>query len=402
MYDTGKDTGLILLSYNEIGLKKDNRWYFEKKLLENIRLMTGHLTLHKIENLHKKFLLEYEPEHEDQAIRHLQKIYGIHRLHKAFIFGLDHEIQFEASLLAQLSQFLARNSRSRLSFKVETKRINKNYPMTSVDFSSQLGGKILDHFPELNVDIHRPELTIYCEIYGDFMLFAMDEYPGPGGLPSGTGGHALLLISGGIDSPVAGWLTAKRGLKISGIHFLSPPHTSPLLPQKIQQLCEQLAVYQNKSMDLYLVSITPFIQKMMQYAPREYLTIFQRRIMLRLAARQAKIIAAHALITGDNLGQVASQTIENIAAQENATEGITIIRPLITYEKNQIIQIARQIETYLISIQPIEDCCALFVPRHPILRAYPKIIRDYEPLVIDEAMIQSALDSIEKIEIRLD
>jgi len=393
---------LILLSYNEIGLKKDNRWYFEKKLMENIRRMTAHLGLKRIENLHKKFLLEYPPEFEDQAIVYLQRIYGIHRLHKAFLFGLDQNEAFEDELFRQMELFLARRSKANQSFKVETKRINKNFPRTSVDFSSDLGGRILDRFPGLKVDIHQPDFTVYCEIYSEFMVFAMEEYPGPGGLPSGTGGEGLLLISGGIDSPVAGWLTAKRGLRINAIHFLSPPHTSPLLPQKIRQLCEQLALYQNKSMDLYLVSITPFIVTMMQQAPREYLTLFQRRVMLRLAARQAKSIGAHALITGDNLGQVASQTIENIAAQEGASEGLPIIRPLITYEKYQIIQIARQIETYPISIQPIEDCCSLFVPRHPVLRAYPKIIRDYDPLVCDETMIQTALESIEKIEIRLD
>ncbi len=398
---------MILLSYNEIGLKKDNRWYFEKKLIQNIRQRTEHLGLKKIENLHKKFLLEYTEENETEALRILSKIFGIHRLQQAEIFPLEGIDSLEAfdrlkkAAIPRIENWRRAHPRQAHSFRVSTKRINKNYPMFSTFFSAELGGWIVEHIQDLIVDLHTPDFIVNCEIHKGFLLCALETVEGPGGLPTGTSGKALLMLSGGIDSPVAGWCMAKRGLTIGAVHFHTPPFTSLQLLEKIKRLGEVLADYQNKKITIFFVNITTLMQKIRQVAPPEYTIIFQRRAMLFLAQEIAQKFGFQALISGDNLGQVASQTLENLCVQDQIVQKIPIFRPLIANEKYHTVALARQIGSFNISIEPIEDCCALFVPRHPVIKAQIQTINQFEPEILTQELIDSVLQAMEIVKLEL-
>jgi len=374
---------LILLSYSEIGLKKDNRYYFEKRLLDNIRSKTKEADLKNIINLHKKYLLDYE--NEDLAISLLQNIFGIHKIRKCKIFDLEDRESFERNLLKDIEN--KRASRKIKTFGVTTKRINKRYPQTSMDFSKDIGSLIYEYFGDLQVDLKNPDLWVYCEIEKKFLIYYIDEFDGLGGLPVGTGGKALLLLSGGIDSPVAGFLMQKRGVILEVIHFHSPPYTSEQLKIKIEKIAKQLAYFQNNKIKLYFVDIAKYLRLINKYGNRDYNVLHQRRLMMKVAEKIAVEYNLDALITGDNLGQVASQTIKNILAVNSIINKTIIFRPLIAYEKNDIIKLSKKIGIYDISIEPLEDCCTLFVPKHPVTKANVNIIEDFEEKIDFDSIV---------------
>jgi len=388
---------LLLVNYNEIGLKKSNRRYFENKLLDQVFQRTGHYGLKKVKNLHKKYLLTYD--NEDKALRELKNIFGIHKIRLVKTFPLDDREALIYSLIEDLRKS-TQNQEKTITYGVFSKRINKKYELNSIEFSREVGDKIGEAFPHWKVDLTEPDIKVECEIEREYLIGGFQCEDGLGGLPYNSGGRALLLLSGGLDSPVAGWLMAKRGLAVDGIHFHAPPFTSPMLTLKIEKLAKRLAYYQNFQMNLYMVNIAEILKVLSQKVPKDYNVVMQRRIMFKIASRIAQENGYQALITGDNLGQVASQTVYNMAAVNQALEDIPVFRPLIAYEKNETIKIARKIDTFFTSIEPLEDCCTVFVAKHPVTKANLKSIRIYENRLQSDDLIQDALNQIfiQKIE----
>lgn len=286
-------------------------------------------------------------------------------------YSLGVQTNFEISEIEKVARELVSMevNTGKRTFKVETRRANKRFPMTSQELNAYLGEKILDAFPELKVDVHTPDFKIGVEVRNEGVLVFGDKIPGPGGLPVGVSGSALLLLSGGIDSPVAGWYALKRGITLHAIHFASPPYTGEKAFEKVLDLAKALTKYNGgRDMLLYRVHFTK-LQLAIHRNVRESLSlVIQRRAMMRIATKIAKEHGYKAIVTGENLGQVASQTIENLHTIGSATD-ILVLRPLTGFDKIETIQIAKKIETFEISIQPYEDCCTVFVPQQPATKA---------------------------------
>ena len=282
------------------------------------------------------------------------------------------------------------------TFKVYTRRAKKSYPVNSMEVSAQLGGLILDAFPEASVDVHNPQMTLSVEIRDKIYVYS-ETIPGPGGMPVGTNGKSMLLLSGGIDSPVAGYMIAKRGVKIDAVYFHAPPYTSERAKQKVVDLAKLVARYSGP-IRLHVVNFTDIQLYIYDQCPHEELTIIMRRYMMRIAEMLAEKNGALGLITGESIGQVASQTIPSLNATNEVCK-MPVFRPVIGFDKNEIIERAVQIGTFETSIQPYEDCCTIFVAKHPVTKPNVKIIRSSERKlegVIDD-MIQRALDTVETI-----
>ncbi len=383
---------IFLISYSEIGLKGENRPFFEKILVKNIKRSLNKFNNLTVERTHGRIYVKVEGN-ADEVTDRLSKVFGIAHICPALTTELDLE-QINTTALELLKEY---ENYSGKTFKVETRRANKSFPYTSPETSKLVGGYILTNTDDgLKVDVKTPEILINIEIREKVYVY-LEKNPGLRGLPIGVSGKALLLLSGGIDSPVAGWMTMKRGVEISAIYYHSFPFTSDRAKEKVIDLCRILSEYSG-SLKLFVVDFTDVLKVLNKDIPSKYLTISMRRMMIKIAEKVAIEEGALSLITGESIGQVASQTLESIAASDAATS-LPIIRPLITFDKEEIIDISNKIGTYNISTRPYEDCCTVFVPKHPKTRPSLDEVKLAEKNLDYEKLVENALNRIEIINI---
>jgi len=351
---------IILAKLGEIALKGQNKHVFEQMLVSNIKRRIK--SLGKFSYTRAQSTIYVEPLEDScdvgEALNRMQKIFGIASLSLA----LEVEKNFN-DIASKAAQYLKDELDFARTFKVSAKRADKSFHMNSPEICAELGGYILQKFPHLKVDVNNPDVNIMVEIREKHAYIHSSKLDGAGGMPVGSSGEALLLLSGGIDSPVAGYMMAKRGIHISAIHYVSPPYTSERARIKVERLCEKMADYCG-NIRFYCVPFTEIQEKIKQHCPEELFTVIMRRLMMEIAQMIAAKNNLLALITGESVGQVASQTLMAINCTDAVCK-IPVFRPLIGMDKTEIIEIARKIDTYDISIEPYEDCCTVFTPRHP-------------------------------------
>jgi len=384
---------LILVRYEEIFLKRSNRNVFENRLIKNIKQRLDNMGDIRVTCSQSRIYVESGDEDFDlaEAVERLKKVFGIASMSIVSRVPTDYEA-IKASAVGIVADLLSRYGYK--TFKVETKRADKSFPMNSPQISADVGAHILRNFPRLKVDVKNPDFVLYIEVRESTYLYS-EIIPAAKGLPTGTGGRAALLLSGGIDSPVAGWMIAKRGVEVDAVYFHSPPYTSERAREKVVRLCEILSEW-TMGMRLYVVPFTEIQMAIHQKCPQEYLTIIMRRYMMKIAEQIALNNGALALITGEAIGQVASQTMESLLVTNSAVT-LPVYRPLIGMDKNEVVNLARHIGTYDTSILPYEDCCTLFVARHPATRPSLEKTLDYESVLDEEQMIARALEQAEMI-----
>ncbi|MBI3287763.1 MAG: tRNA 4-thiouridine(8) synthase ThiI [Chloroflexi bacterium] len=371
-----------IIHYGELALKGKNRPAFEKQLRRNIRRALGGLTA-EIERSHGRFLLRWEGDTPWSEVRsRLEVVFGTAYFAPARVVDLD---------LQQLKRAVAElaGERSFSSFRIRTRRAEKRFLLTSQETDRDLGAWVQTMTPA-RVDLTHPEVTFYVEVLPGRAVLYAEKIPGPGGLPVGASGRVVSLVSGGIDSPVAAWLLMKRGCRAVILHFHSYPFTSLASQEKVLELTQLLNAYQFSSR-LYLVPFADAQREILVSAPEPYRVILYRRLMLRMAQAIAHRERAKALVTGDNLGQVASQTLINLATSEAAVS-LPVLRPLIGMDKQEIVALAQRLGTYEVSIRPHDDCCQLFMPRHPATRASPAEIDSAEGTLDMEALVRRGLN----------
>lgn len=387
---------VILVRYGEIILKGLNRPVFEDKLMANIKK-----SLHgfgKIDVMRSQARIYIEPQEDsfdfNEAVQRLVKVFGIVSVSIVQKIKTDFEEIKKLSLDMVMERVdgLAHETNGSISFKVEAKRGDKHFPMKSPEICAELGGYLLDNIPQLRVDVHNPDFILYVEVRESSYVYC-DIISSNGGLPIGTNGKAALLLSGGIDSPVAGWMMAKRGMELEAVHFYSYPYTSERAKDKVIDLTRILARYCYR-IKLHIVPFTELQLEINDKCPEELLTIIMRRVMMKIAERIAVRNGALALITGESLGQVASQTLHALAVT-NAVVKMPVFRPLIGMDKNEVIEIARKIETFETSILPYEDCCTVFVAKHPKTRPVSAEVEKCEEVLQIEEMIEKAINDTE-------
>jgi len=383
----------FLIKYGEIGIKGKNRYLFEDALVRQIELALkeaeGKFVVSKEQGrIYVNAEGEYDYEETVSALKRVFGIVGICPMLQTEDTGFEDLAKVTVDYLAQL--YPEHNQ----TFKVDSRRARKNYPMDSMTLSSELGSRILDAFPEMKVDVHHPQLHLYVEVRRMIYLYS-ETIPGCGGMPVGTNGKAMLLLSGGIDSPVAGWMIAKRGVEIEATYFHAPPYTSERAKQKVVDLAKLVARYAGP-IKLHIVNFTDIQLSIYDKCPHEELTIIMRRYMMRIAEQIARESGALGLVTGESIGQVASQTIQSLYTT-NEVCTMPVFRPLIGFDKQDIIQVARKINTYETSIQPFEDCCTIFVAKHPVTKPSLKVIRKSEENLKEkiEGLVQTAIEGRE-------
>ena len=384
--NNGDDKGMkeiILVKYGEMALKGLNKRTFEDVLVKNIKRRLKDLGKTNITRAQSTIFIDpYEEKYDtDEAVDRLKKVFGIAALGRAAVC----EKQFDDIKRVSL-EYLEEALSYASTFKVTAKRADKSFPMKSPEICRELGGALLSRFDNLKVDVNNPEVTVTVEIRDSKAYVHGENIKGAGGLPVGTSGHAMLLLSGGIDSPVAGYMLAKRGVHISAVHYVSPPYTSERARLKVEQLCERLTDYCG-SIAFFCVPFTEIQEAIKNHCPEEFFTIIMRRLMMEIAQRISEREKCLALITGESVGQVASQTMNAIACTD-AVCRIPVFRPLIGMDKTEIVETARKIDTFDISIQPYEDCCTVFTPRHPKVR----------PLLSDVENAQNGFDFSELVD----
>lgn len=379
----------IIVRYCEIHLKGKNRGYFEKLLQTNIQNALSGIS-HKLKVMHSRYLIEnYNDDEYNLIVEKLKKVAGVHTISPAMVVDSDYgaikEVAFELC-----------KDRSG-TFKVETNRADKTFPLDSMSVSRNLGGDILENFPNLKVDVKNPSFVVNVDIREDGKTFVYNEIIRClSGMPVGSAGRGLLLISGGIDSPVAGYLTCKRGMKVDCLHFHSFPYTGEAAKQKVIDLTKRIGDF-NGGINLYIVSFTHIQEAIHKNCPEEFMITLMRRFMMRIAERLAKRLGDQAIITGESLGQVASQTIESITSSNSVVENLPVLRPLIMFDKLDIIEISKKIDTYDISVLPYEDCCTVFLPKFPAIKPNLEKVIQAESRLNVEDLIAEALDNIERI-----
>ncbi|MBQ5382369.1 MAG: tRNA 4-thiouridine(8) synthase ThiI [Ruminococcus sp.] len=386
---------IILIKDGEIVLKGLNRRQFEDVLKKNIRIALHELG--KFEITSAQSTITVKPLSEDidldEACDRVGRVFGIVSYSRA---ALCEEKSME-SVLATAPVYLEKQLRKAKTFKVEAKRSDKKFPLKSPEISRELGGVLLSKFPHLRVDVHHPDVTVTVEIRDYAAYVRADAIRGTGGIPVGTGGKAAVLISGGIDSPVAAYMMAKRGLKLTAIHFASPPYTSQRAEEKVVRLLQKVSRYATP-MTMYTVPFTEIQEKLRDDCPEELFTIIMRRLMMQMAERIAKDNGCAALITGESLGQVASQTIGALGCTDEATD-MVVFRPLIGMDKQEIIDISYKIDTYETSIEPYEDCCTVFTPKHPRTKPILKFVKAAQEQAGFEPLIEKALQNLKVTQI---
>lgn len=381
---------LILAKYGEIALKGLNKNTFEDMLIKNMRRRLKSLGNFEFDRQQSTIYVDSNDENADfdAALEKLKTVFGIAALCKAAVLEKDFEKICEGTY-----EYLADTLEYARTFKVEAKRADKRFPMKSPEICAELGGRILEKFPHLKVDVKNPEITVTVEIRDTNAYVHAVRIPGAGGLPVGSSGKAMLLVSGGIDSPVAGYMMAKRGIHISAVHFVSPPYTSERARIKVEQLCEKLTSYCG-NIAFFCVPFTEIQEAIKDNCPEEYFTIIMRRLMMEIAQRLSEKDDCLALITGESVGQVASQTLKAIACTD-AVCRMPVFRPLIGMDKTEIIEISRKIDTFDISIQPYEDCCTVFTPRHPKTKPTIEEIENAQNSFDFTKMVEKAVEETE-------
>ncbi|RKI66264.1 tRNA 4-thiouridine(8) synthase ThiI [bacterium 1xD42-67] len=385
---------MILLKLGEMVLKGLNRRSFEDKLQANIyRRLNG---LGQFRVYTRQSTTYVEPMtgdcDMDGAWEALTKVFGVVGLSRARACEKDKD-----AILAAAREYLDDRLSAARTFKVETKRADKTFPMTSIQLSQYVGGELDELYPDLKVDVHHPELTVHIEIRDYAAFVHADPEPGAGGLPVGINGRAVSLLSGGIDSPVASWMIAKRGVALEMVHFFSYPYTSNEAKEKVLDLARLLTPWCGR-LTVHVVPFTAIQEELRRSCPQELFTLVMRRFMMRISARVAQRCGAKALVTGECLGQVASQTMEAMAVT-GAVADLPILRPVVGMDKEDIVRIARKIGTFDTSILPYEDCCTVFTPRHPRLRPTLAEVEHAEQDLDIERMVQEAVDGIERIQV---
>ncbi len=385
---------IILLKQGEIVLKGLNRRIFEDKLVANVRRRMAHIGNFRIYAAQSTVYVEPLDDGADMdaAFEAAKQIFGFVAIVRAAACPKDPDAIFETA-----RTYLAEDLAGARSFKVESKRSDKAYPMTSIQVSQYVGGLLAEAFPDVRVDVHDPELTVHVEIRENAAYVHSVPTLGAGGMPVGSCGSAVSMLSGGIDSPVSTWMTAKRGVQIVPVHFFSFPYTSELAKQKVIDLARILAPWCGR-MTLQIVPFTHIQEEIRDHCPEEYFTVIMRRFMTRISERIALMNGCGAIVTGESLGQVASQTMQAMAVTQEPVR-LPVLRPLVCMDKREIIEIARKIDTFETSILPYEDCCTVFTPRHPRTRPRLEDVLEAEkPLDID-ALVEEAVTNIERISI---
>ena len=383
---------IILCKLGEIVLKGLNRHSFEMKLMSNIRRRTQRYGKFKIYS--RQSTIYVEPAEEtcdlDAAYDACKKVFGIIAIARAVPCAKEKEAIFNTA-----KEYLAPALLAAKSFKVESKRSDKSFPMGSIQLSQWVGGALHDAFPHLTVDVHTPELTVYLEVREDAAYVHGPAEAAAGGLPIGMGGHAVSLLSGGIDSPVSSYMIAKRGVQLELLHFASPPYTSEQAREKVLQLAQELTVWCGR-LTVHVVPFTEIQEEIRRKCPEDHFTLIMRRFMMRLGDRLAHELACKAIVTGESLGQVASQTIQALVVSDDVST-LPVLRPLIGMDKEEIVRVARHVGTFDTSILPYEDCCTVFTPRHPKTKPDLEEVREYEAALDIDALCDKALAGREMI-----
>lgn len=386
----------FLIKYGEIGVKGKNRFIFEDALVRQIKFslkdVEGEFDVRRADGrIYVNALSDYD---YDEVIESLTRVFGI--------VGICPVVQIEDNgfddLANQVINYLDKAYKNKnFTFKVNARRTRKNYPMNSMEINMELGGRILDAFPEMKVDVHKPEVLLQVEIRGDVINIYSIEVPGPGGMPIGTAGKAMLLLSGGIDSPVAGYMVAKRGVQIEATYFHAPPYTSERAKQKVIDLAKIVSKYSGP-ITLNVVNFTDIQMAIYEKCPHDELTIIMRRYMMKIAEDLGKSSGCQGLVTGESIGQVASQTMASLYCT-NEVCTMPVFRPVIGFDKQEIIDISEKIGSYETSIQPFEDCCTIFVAKHPVTKPNLNVIKQHETNLdgVIEELYKTAIETTEKI-----
>ena len=385
----------FLIKYGEIGIKGKNRYMFEDALVRQIRFalrgVDGNFLVHKC---HGRVYVDCEGEYDyEETVESLKRVFGIVGICPVVRTAVAEIGQLKKDVVSYMEQMYPDK---KLTFKVEARRANKRYPMNSMEINCELGEAILEAFPETKVDVHDPDVKLNVEIREEVYIYS-EIIPGPGGMPVGTNGSAMLLLSGGIDSPVAGYMIAKRGVELEAVYFHAPPYTSERAKEKVVDLARLVSKYAGP-IKLHVVNFTDIQLYIYEKCPHEELTIIMRRYMMRIAEQFAKKDGCLGLITGESIGQVASQTMQSLAAT-NAVCTLPVYRPLIGFDKREIVEISEKIDTYEVSIQPFEDCCTIFVAKHPVTKPSVERMEKSELNLtekIDE-LVKTAVDTAEII-----
>ena len=383
---------IILCKLGEIVLKGLNRHSFEMKLMSNIRRRTQRYGKFKIYSRQSTIYVEPVEETCDlnAAYDACKKVFGIIAIARAVPCAKEKEVIF-----ATAKEYLGPALLAAKSFKVESKRSDKSFPLGSIQLSQWVGGALHDAFLHLTVDVHTPELTVYLEVREDAAYVHGPAEAAAGGLPIGMGGHAVSLLSGGIDSPVSSYMIAKRGVQLELLHFASPPYTSEQAREKVLQLAQELTVWCGR-LTVHVVPFTEIQEEIRRKCPEDHFTLIMRRFMMRLGDRLAHELACKAIVTGESLGQVASQTIQALVVSDDVAT-LPVLRPLIGMDKEEIVRIARHVGTFDTSILPYEDCCTVFTPRHPKTKPNLEEVREYEAALDIDALCDKALAGREMI-----
>lgn len=386
---------VLLVRYAEIHLKGLNRPFFEKLLVDRIKQALNPVHGNVEREQGRIFVYGVPEERIDECVNRLRLVFGIHSISIACCVEKDWEA-LKAAAIAETRTFA--ETAEVPTFKCFARRSDKRFPMTSEEICRELGHELLEAYPNLKVDVHRPNLPVTVEIRQNNAFVYTAEVPGAGGMPVGSNGKAMLLISGGIDSPVAGYMIAKRGVMLDAVHFYSYPYTSERARDKVVELTKLVARYAGR-INLYLVPFTDIQMTIYDKCPSTETTVLMRRLMMKIAERIAKDTGSLALITGESIGQVASQTIESLCVTDDAVQ-MPVFRPLIGFDKEEIIEKAQKIGTFETSILPYEDCCTVFVPKHPVTKPKVDRLRESEALVDFEPLIEKAIAETEKMDIR--
>ena len=387
---------MILCKLGEVVLKGLNRRSFEDKLISNLRRRVSKSGNYRVYS--KQSTIYVEPVDNacdlDAAFAACRQVFGVIAVSRALPCAKDVQ-----AIIDTAKAYLRDELSTARSFKVESKRADKTFPLTSIQLSQQVGGALHQAFPNLEVNVHDPELTVFLEIRDDAAFVHGPAVPGAGGLPLGMGGTAVTLLSGGIDSPVSSWMMAKRGVTLEPVHFFSPPYTSEAAKEKVIKLARELTPWCGR-MRLQIVPFTEIQEEIRRKVPEDFFTLIMRRFMMRIAQKCADEAHAKSIVTGECLGQVASQTMEALRCTEDVVD-LPVLRPLIGMDKEEIVRLSRKIGTFDTSILPYEDCCTVFTPRHPKTKPHLDEVREVEAALDIDALCQRAMDGREFVRIKL-
>ena len=387
----------FLIKYGEIGIKGKNRYLFEDALVRQIRYalknVEGEFLVHKC---HGRVYVDCEGAYDyEETVESLKKVFGIVGICPVVRKSVKEIGELKKDVISYMGEMYPEGN---LTFKVEARRANKRYPMNSMEINCELGEAVLDAYPRMKVDVHLPDVRLNVEIREEVYIYS-EIIPGPGGMPVGTNGSAMLLLSGGIDSPVAGYMIAKRGVELEAVYFHAPPYTSERAKEKVVDLARLVSVYAGP-IKLHVVNFTDIQLAIYEKCPHDELTIIMRRYMMRIAEYFARKDGCLGLITGESIGQVASQTMQSLAAT-NAVCTLPVYRPMIGFDKREIVDISEKIDTYETSIQPYEDCCTIFVAKHPVTKPNVERIEKSEQNLTEviDSLMKMAIETAEIIRI---